>query len=38
MHIMGAQWLSGSVLDSETEGPQVQVSPASLRCVLEQEH
>ena len=34
----GAQWLSGRVLDSETEGRQVRASPASLCCVLEQEH
>ena len=30
--IMGAQWLSGRVLDSR-----VQASPASLHCVLEQD-
>ena len=33
---MGAQWLSGRVLD-ETERPRVRASPASLRCVLEQD-
>ena len=31
----GAQWLSAWL---ETEGPRVRASPASLRCVLEQEH
>ena len=37
--LKGAQWLSGRVLDSSlTEGPRVGVSPASLRCVFEQEH
>ena len=37
-HGQGAQWLSGRVLDSRPMGPRVQVSPASLRSVLEQEH
>ena len=32
---VGAQWLSDRVLDSR---PGVRASPASLRCVLEQEH
>ena len=31
----GAQWLSALL---ETEGLQVRASPASLCCVLEQEH
>ena len=31
----GAQWLGSRVLDPE--GPRVRVSPASLRCVLEQD-
>ena len=31
--VMGAQWLSGRVLDWR---PLVRASPASLRCVLEQ--
>ena len=35
---MGAQWLSGRVLDSRPKGPRVLASPASLRCVFEQEH
>ena len=35
---VGAQWLSGRVLDSTTDGPRVRASPASLGCVLEQEH
>ena len=30
---LGAQWLSGRVLDLRPKG-----SPASLRCVLEQDH
>ena len=34
----GAQWLSGRVLDSRPKGPRVRASPASLPCVLEQEH
>ena len=34
----GEQWLSGRVLDSRSRGPRVQASPASLRCILEQEH
>ena len=33
----GAQWLSGRVLDSGTEGLPVQAASASLRCVLEQD-
>ena len=33
VHVGGAQWLSGRVLDSR-----VRASPASLRCALEQEH
>ena len=33
----GAQWLSGRVLDSRLRGPGVRASPASLRCVLEQD-
>ena len=33
LRLMGAQWLSGRVLDSRPRG-----SPASLCCVLEQEH
>ena len=28
----GGQWLSGRVLDWRPNGPQVQASPASLRC------
>ena len=32
--ILGAQWLSGRVLDSR---PRVRASAASLRCVLEQD-
>ena len=35
MGLKGAQWLSGKVLDSR---PRVRASPASLRCVLKQEH
>ena len=34
--VVGAQWLSGRVLDSK-EGRRVRASPASLRCVLEQD-
>ena len=33
MQTEGAQWLSGRVLDSRTEGPRVRASPASL-CQL----
>ena len=33
--LKGAQWLSGRVLDSR---PRVRASPASLSCVLKQEH
>ena len=33
----GVQWLSGRVLDSTTEGPQVRASPASLCFVFEQD-
>ena len=35
MGLEGAQWLSGRVLDSRWR---VRASPASLRCVLKQEH
>ena len=35
INMEGVQWLSGRVL--ETEGPRVRASPASLRCVLEQD-
>ena len=37
-YIMGAQWLSGRVLDSRPKGRGFRASPASLCCVLEQEH
>ena len=36
--VIGAQWLSGRMLDSRPRGLRVQASPASLHCVLEQEH
>ena len=29
---LGAQWLSGRVLDLRPKGPRVRASPASLRC------
>ena len=36
---LGAQWLSGIGLNSRLKGgPRVRASPASLHCVLEQEH
>ena len=35
--LTGAQWLSGRVLDSKTEGLSVRASRASLHCVLEQD-
>ena len=44
MSVMGAQWLSGRMLDSRPMGGrfephrrQVRASQASLRCVLEQD-
>ena len=36
MDMTGVPWLSGRLLDSR-QGPQVWTSPASLRCVLEQD-
>ena len=36
--ILGAQWLSGRVLDSRPKGRDFEPHPASLHCVLEQEH
>ena len=35
---MGAQWLSGRVLDSRLRGRKARASEASLHYVLEQEH
>ena len=35
IHIKGAQWKSALL---ETEGTWVRISPASLRCVLEQDN
>ena len=35
--LLGAQWLSGRVLDSRPRGRGYRALPASVRCVLEQD-